>query len=256
MKKLLVVIALLCAVFFTTADAETLAGRMWESYNLTALISPELSFTVMPGVRWEFGDDAATPVGTYFEELFVGPTYTLQLSDNFKVKLPVWYYFMGFPSASKGTYNFSHNLEIMPTLEYKINPSLMISSRSIFHNTFYASMNNSSGWSTLLREMVLVNYTAATGFTVFAGDEIFVGLITDPNNPGTYGPGFSPSGLDENRIYAGFTYKISPEFSITSQYIYSTTYKANAGVNNAANGIPNVSAHNFYLTMTYLFKTY
>ncbi len=260
MKKIVVVIALLCAVF-TAASAEPIAGRMWENLNFTILCSPDLAFTVMPGHRWEFSNNTTSTADTYFEELFVGPTWTFKLSDSLKIKLPIWYYYMGFPTKSSGAYPFSHNLEILPIVEYKFAPALMLSSRSIFHNTFFASINGSGstggfGFSTLLREMVLVNYSIDASCTFFAGDELFVGLLTDANYAGVYGPGFSPSGIDENRIIAGFTYKISPELSITPQYIYSTTYLASAGVGNAANGTPKLSAHNFYLTVTYLFKAF
>ena len=166
MKKLVLTLAIVCA-FFTLAQAAPIAGRMWENLNFTTLLSPDWAFTIMPGHRWEFSRDPGSTSDTYFEELFVGPTYTTKLSDSLKLKIPVWYYYMGFPNKFNGTYKFSHNLEILPILEYKLDSSLMISSRSIFHNTFFSSMNNASGWSTLLREMILVNYTIDPSCTIF-----------------------------------------------------------------------------------------
>ncbi len=258
MKKLLLVLALVATVFSATAQAEPLAGRMWENINFTAVLSPDWAFTIMPGHRWEFSRNGAPNAtsDTYFQELFIGPTLTMKLSDSLKFKLPVWYYYMGFPNRFNGTYRFSHNLEILPIFEYKLDANLMISSRSIFHNTFFTSMNG-SGWSTLLREMILINYTLSPTCTIFAGNEIFIGLLTDGTYAGAYGPGFSPSGIDENRVIAGFTYKLTPEISITPQYIYSNTWPATAGVGNSAiAGVPSLSAHNFYLTVGYTMKCF
>ena len=54
MKKLIIALLLAVTLFGTIATAEPYTGRTWEYLNVTTLLSPELSVTVMPGHRWEY----------------------------------------------------------------------------------------------------------------------------------------------------------------------------------------------------------
>ena len=59
---------------------------------------------------------------TSFYEFFTGPIYINKLSDNVTFKLPMWYYYMGFPNTAgqaavrDNNYYYSHNFEFVPDL--------------------------------------------------------------------------------------------------------------------------------------------
>ncbi|MEI6846181.1 MAG: DUF2490 domain-containing protein [Candidatus Firestonebacteria bacterium] len=252
MKRLLTV-ALLCLVLsgsFFAADT----GRMWENLNLTALLSPEISLTVMPGHRWEFSRDVGATSDTYFNELFIGPTYTTKLDPSVKFKLSLWYYYMGFPSKTTGAYPFSHNIEVIPAVDWKVSDRLTISDRLIFHNTFFASTYateaQQNGLSIMIREMVTLTYNLPEidpKLNLIIADEVFIGIMEDSGTTPS-GAGFYRSGFNSNRLYLGFSYAIDPTLIIVPQYVYETTY------NNAS--ILTGNNHNFYLTVTYLLKMF
>jgi hypothetical protein len=140
-------------------------GRVWYDQNLTLAVTPEWSFTVMPGVRFEFARSREDAAGVQFLEFFIGPNYTYRMG-NLTLKGSLWYYYMGYPTRGRdvetppgsgalkcntqasptasnclSTYSFSHNLEIIPAAEYRIG-RWSIYDRVIFHNTFYADVYN------------------------------------------------------------------------------------------------------------------
>jgi len=258
MKKL-IAIAVLCLTVSGSLFA-TDTGRMWENLNVTALLSPELSFTVMPGHRWEFarGVGGAT-VDSYFNELFIGPTYTTKLDPTLKFKFSLWYYYMGFPTKTNGSYvsyPFTHNIELIPAIDWKVSDKLTVSDRLIVHNTFFASREatdaKQNGLSIMVREMVTLTYNLSEvdpKLNLILGDEIFVGLKESDNGAIPSGSGFYRSGVNSNRIYAGFSYAIDPMLIIVPQYVYETNY------DNAGN-LSGTINHNFYLTVTYLLKMF
>jgi len=51
-------------------------GRVWYDQNLTLAFTPAWSFTVMPGVRFEYARSREDSAGVQFLEFFIGPNYT------------------------------------------------------------------------------------------------------------------------------------------------------------------------------------
>lgn len=252
-----IVFAVLACVFLVTGavSAEPRNRRMWENLNITTLLSPDLSFTVMPGHRWEFYKSTGTnTLDTYFMELFVGPNYALKIDDSFKLKLSLWYYYMYFPNRFSQTAPFSHNIELIPTIEWKASDRLTISNRVISHNTIYASSYANedlrNGFSSMLREMVTIAYKLPEidkNLTLLLSDELFIGIVED-SEAAPSATGFYRNGINSNRLYAGFSYAIDSSLIVVPQVIYETTYDA-AGVLTGTN-------YNLYLTVTYLFKAF
>jgi hypothetical protein len=143
-------------------------GRVWIDTNLLMQLSPNWSITTMPGARVEFARTRETKAGLHFLEFFFGPNYTYK-TPNLTFKASAWYYYMGYPSVGRNAmaydaktdswpttcastnnvtcasnYNFSHNLEIIPAIEYRFG-RFSIYDRMIFHNTFYADVYSKSG---------------------------------------------------------------------------------------------------------------
>jgi len=252
MKKFLAAVLLCLAVSGPLFAVDT--GRMWENLNITVLLSPELSFTVMPGHRWEFARDNGATVDTYFNELFVGPTYTTKLDPSLKFKFSLWYYYMGYPNKGTNAYPFTHNVEVIPAIDWKVSDKLTISDRLIFHNTFFASTYNTdakqNGLSIMVREMLTFTYNLSEvdpKLNLILGDEIFVGLMED-SEAAPSSVGFYRNGFNSNRVYIGFSYALDPTLIIVPQYVYESVY--NLGGNVTGNN------HNFYLTVTYLLKMF
>jgi hypothetical protein len=259
MKKLLVlsigVVAL--AAFAGVARAADAPmkheGRIWIDQNFVLAFSPNWSLTTMPGARVEFARSRESKAGLHFMELFFGPNYTYR-TGNFTLKGSLWYYYMGFPQRGRlvekaggqdcsvppmgsspvctSLYNFSHNLEIIPSVEYRFG-RWSVYDRVILHNTFYADVYATSdqrwGWGTVLRELVQLRFAVNDRLGVSVMDEIFVGLIEDSdtksmkdgnNNPsGFKGPGFWKHGLRANRTYFGVDYKVTPNFTLAPMYM-------------------------------------
>ncbi|OGF44199.1 MAG: hypothetical protein A2452_05315 [Candidatus Firestonebacteria bacterium RIFOXYC2_FULL_39_67] len=254
MKKLAIGILAVIVLFTGTMAAETRTKRMWENLNITTLLSPDLSFTVMPGHRWEFGRNSGSTVDTYFMELFVGPNYALKINDSFKLKLSLWYYYMYFPNRFTETAPFSHNIEVIPTIEWKTSDRLTIANRIISHNTIYSSCYTTddlrSGFSSMIREMLSITYKLPEidqNLSLILSDELFIGILEDAEAAPS-ALGFYRNGINSNRLYAGFSYAFSPTFIVVPQVIYETNYDA-AGTLTGTN-------FNFYLTVTYLFKAF
>ncbi|MCX7679108.1 MAG: DUF2490 domain-containing protein [Spirochaetes bacterium] len=248
-------------------------GRTWEYFNLNILLSPNWAFTVMPGHRYEFYDDTQPDNegrGNQFYELFTGPIYINKLNDNVTFKLPLWYYYMGFPNMPGATsgrdndYYYSHNFEVVPIFEVKIGSFLFIN-RIILHNKFYANnrlYNNQElrrGWSLLMREMVSVLYFLNDTFALSIGDEVFIGLVEDRgtnemrerNGKPTIGePFFEQHGFSMNRFYAGILYRYDPTLSIHPQYILESIHNPSDDYELTKKG------HYIFLVITYTLRLY
>ncbi len=245
--------------------AVPVAYRSWTYLDLTALLSPEWSWTLLSSHSYEFdrNNDPKSDVEkkTFFYEVFTGPTYTMKFG-NLTVKLPLWYYYQGFPIRSAvnpsdhDKYFYSHNIEFMPTLEYKIG-NFKFWNRVIFHNKVYSSLYDSSsknkGYSLLIREYFRVEYNVTDQFAVMIGDEIFQGIIEDDDTkditPSPVSPGFEYGGFTQNRLYIGFSYKFTPTIIITPMYMYQTQYF------DAGNELTEKD-HYLFTTLTFIFKTY
>jgi hypothetical protein len=244
-------------------------GRVWIDQNFLLQFSPEWSWTTMPGMRFEYARSREGAAGLQFLELFFGPNYTHRWT-NFTLKVGLWYYYMGYPgrdrlvetSAFNGTmmcssgvvedacktstYNFSHNLEIVPSGEYRFG-KWSLYDRVILHNTFYADAYSSPaitgdgatlsvndqrwGLGTVLRELLQVRYSVTDRLGVFVSDEVFFGILEDGDTSkirdmkGYKSTGYWKQGFRSNRTYVGFDYKIAPNFTIAPMYMIDVGMK-------------------------------
>jgi len=272
-------------------------GRVWYDQNLTLAFTPNWSFTTMPGARFEFARSREDMTGLHFIEFYIGPNYTYKW-QNLTVKGSLWYYYMGYPQRGrwaedtsnpgpgnttctpyaddcrKSKYNFSHNLEIIPSAEYRIG-RWSIFDRVIFHNTFYAdvygtdhttdlglSINDQRwGWGTVLREMLQGRYAITDRLGVLLADELFFGIAEDSDtrklkNPdGSAGGGYNPmgywkDGFRYNRSYLGIDFKVTPTLTVQPMYMVEL------GMNRLDSGDLTDVAHNFFLIVSYTAKLY
>jgi len=228
-------------------------GRVWIDQNFLLLFSPEWSLTTMPGARSEYARSREGEAGLQFLELFFGPNYTYKRGP-LTLRGSLWYYYMGYPQRGRmkeqgdgslrcstspvgtsayctSTYNASHNLEIVPTAEYRWG-RWSIYDRIIFHNTFYADVYSTHdqrlGWGTVLRELLQGRFAVTDRLGAFLSDEVFLGIIEDGDTrglktaklaPAGYSPmGYWKRGLRCNRTYLGIDYKVAPNFTIAPQY--------------------------------------
>ncbi len=259
------------AIFFSAIDAQAAVPtyrRTWEYFNINLALSPNWAFTIMPGHRYEFYDDTQPDNegrGNQFYELFLGPVYINKLNDNVTFKLPLWYYYMGFPNIPGGAsgrdndYYYSHNFEVVPTFEIKLG-SFVLANRIILHNKLYA--NNAvyteeaqrRGWSLLMREMVSMMYFLNESIALSIGDEVFIGLIedrgTNDNRAKIGEPFFEQHGFSMNRFYAGILYRFDPTLTIHPQYILESLHNPSDDYELMKKG------HYFYLVVTYTIKLY
>lgn len=261
MKKLLAlgisVVALTAFAGAAGADVPTKhEGRIWVDQNLLLVFTPNWSLTTMPGARDEFYRSREGSAGLQFLELFFGPNYTYKMG-NWTFKGSLWYYYMGYPQRGRmrevgdnqvcsgapmagttyctSTYNASHNLEIIPAVEYRWG-RWSLYDRVILHNTFYADYYSTPfpgksvsdlrwGWGTVIRELLQLRYAVTDRTGVFVSDEIFLGAIEDGDTSGLpdrkgYTPlGYWRRGLRYNRSYVGFDYKVTPTFTVAPSYM-------------------------------------
>jgi len=254
-----------------SAAEKPYTGRTWEYVNVTMLLSPNWAFMVMPGHRFEFyrgADPKSNAKETFLWEFFAGPIY-IQKFESFTFKLPLWYYYMGFPidadDKKQGTkYDdrfWSHNIEVVPIFDFNLD-ALKITSRTIFHNKVYAknelytTANQRKGYSLLIRQMLMLEYALNPMFSLLLGDEIFVGLKEDGGTKDLNGgalrgePFYERKGFSENRLHAGFNVKFSPALSLSPQYVYDTTYLPESGYRLTSRN------HYIMLTLNYVLKLY
>ena len=282
MKKRRIIMLALCMLFAVGILASTMSDanaavptyhRTWTYLNCTLLLSPNWAWTIMPGHRYEFFDNTQVDDegrGNQFYEFFTGPVFITKLNDNVTFKLPVWYYYMGFPNIPGGRsgrdndYYYSHNLEIVPIFEIRLG-SLVVANRIILHNKFYANNANYTeeaqrrGWSMLLREMVTLTYNISPNFALTLGDEVFFGMIEDrgtnniTNSKGVRlvgEPRFEGSGFSMNRFYAGFILRYDQFINIVPQYILETNHQTTDDYELMSKG------HYLFVTINYTIKLY
>ncbi|HOM11411.1 MAG TPA: DUF2490 domain-containing protein [Spirochaetota bacterium] len=268
MIKRLALLFVLVFVLCTSANvfAVPVAYRSWTYLDLTALLSPQWSYTLLTSHSYEYerkNDPGKEEKKTFFYEVFTGPTYTMRF-DNLTVKLPLWYYYQSFPTRAavsptgKDEHYYSHNIEFLPIIEYKIG-NLKLWNRIIFHNKVYStypSYTTSSlkkGYSLLIREYFRIEYSITDQFAVMIGDEIFQGIIDDEDTKditkAPLTPGFEYGGFSQNRLYVGFSYKFTPTIILTPMYMYQTQYFK------TGNKLTEKD-HYLFTTLTFLFKTY
>ncbi len=228
-------------------------GRIWVDTNMLLLLSPNWSWTTMPGGRVEYAKSREASAGVQFLEFFFGPNYTYK-TGNWVIKGSLWYYYMGYPSRGRtneagncsappigattycaSTYNFSHNIELIPSVEYRWGRWSLFD-RVIFHNTFYADFYSAPagnlsvsdqrwGWGTVIRELLQLRYSLTDRMGVFVSDEIFLGVLEDGDTSGIadkkgYHPlGYWKRGFRYNRSYIGFDYKVAPNLTIAPSYM-------------------------------------
>ena len=266
-------------------------GRIWFDQNLTLAFAPQWSFTVMPGFRTEFARSREDVAGVQFLEFFIGPNFTYKLG-NLTLKGSLWYYYMGYPTRGRQalqastnyttlgcnnaalgtasvctpTYNFSHNLEIIPAAEYRVG-RWSFYDRIIFHNTFYADAYNTdmpnlsvgsqrAGWGTVLREMLQARYALTDRLGILLADEVFFGIAEDSDTSKIAGgggykvTGYWKDGFRQNRIYLGIDYKVTPALTVTPMYML----EIDADRLNSSD-VSDVS-HNLFIIATYVAKMY
>ena len=265
MKKLLVlgISTLALAAVAGSAKAADLPtkqeGRVWIDQNFVLAFSPEWSLTTMPGARGEFARSREGEAGLQLLELFFGPNYTYK-TGNWTLKASLWYYYMGYPQRGRmkeqppyngdlacstapispspnctSTYNFSHNLEIIPAAEYRFG-RWSVYDRIILHNTFYADVYSTPtptlsvsdqrwGLGTVLRELVQLRFALTDRLGVSLMDEVFLGIHEDgdtsgiANKKGYNQLGYWKNGFRANRTYLGIDYKVTPNFTIAPMYM-------------------------------------
>lgn len=274
-------------------------GRVWYDQNLTLAFTPEWSFTVMPGFRTEYARSREDAAGVQFLELFIGPNFTYRLG-NLTLKGSLWYYYMGYPTRGRdvetppgsgnlacnlqvgtaptncqSTYSFSHNLEIIPAVEYRLG-RWSFYDRIIFHNTFYADTYNTDrtadlgldvgsqrwGWGTVLREMLQARYALTDRLGILLADEVFFGIAEDSDTSkltnqktGAGGAGYTPTGywkdgFRQNRVYAGIDFKVTPALTVTPMYMLEVDASPTS-----SSDVSDVS-HNLFIIATYVAKMY
>jgi hypothetical protein len=223
MKKLYI-IAVLCAA--VNAQHPT-TGRFWGYANMTSVLNENWAFVIMPGMRYEFArnDDLDSPAKElYFTELLAGPVY-VHRHKSLIFKVPVWYYYMGFPVSGTDDHFYSHNIEFLPMIEYQVN-KLKLISRTIFHNTVYASIYETdalrNGYGLVVRQLFRADYRLNDMVSITAAEEPFFGVIKDGEAP-AHVLGFWPGGFRMNRVYLGIGLQVN-QFNISPQYVFETTY--------------------------------
>jgi len=241
------VLALVFVLGPAPAAAASTTGRLWFYASGNLLLSPEWSLTVMPGVRFEVERSGETPEkGHYLDELFVGPNWSRRWGD-LGLRVSLWYYFLGFPRP--GGYPVSHNLELVPTVDYQIG-ALNLAYRAIFHNTVYASVYPAGqrwGFGCVMRNLVMARYRIVERFSLLLGDEPWFGLIENAGTPYN-AAGYWQSGLRLNRFYAGFDLKIAGGLSVSPQYIFETAF--------GPDGQGTEQGHYLFLTLAWRQKAY
>jgi len=270
-------------------------GRVWIYQNFVLAFSPSWSLTTMPGGRAEYARSREGRAGMQLIELFFGPNYTYK-TGNWTLKGSLWYYYMGYPQRGRlkeqtngslacsappfdnptthapvndsctSTYNFSHNLEIIPSAEYRFG-RFSVYDRVILHNTFYADVYSTPnptlglsvadqrlGLGTVLRELVQVRFAVNDRLGVSLMDEAFFGIVEDGDTsklPGGYNAlGYWKHGFRANRVYLGIDYKVTPNFTLAPMYMVDMTMNAVDSTD-----VTDI-AHNFYMVATITSATF
>jgi hypothetical protein len=245
----------------TPAAAESVkTARAWVYLSGTVVATPWLAFTAMPGVRYEVSRSRGDAVNYYMNELFVGPSL-IHKTGPVTLKLGTWYYYTGYPNSvstpagAEPSYHYQHSFELIPTVDYKAG-DFTFTSRTIFHNTFYASAyktptaNHAPGFGTVIRELVQAKYDVSKLIGLIAADEPFFGVIEDSDTKDMKlnAIGFWKSGFRMNRVYLGVELRPVAGLSLLPEYVFETL--------NGEDGTVIVSSHYLFLTAAFTYKAY
>ncbi len=248
-RRLSATLALLLVLAASAPDAVKAAphtGRAWTYAFVTGSVSPEWSFTVMPGVRAELVRDRGNALGHYMDELFAGPNWSRNFGMAW-ISTSLWYYFAGYDNVAP-SYVQTHSLALIATVGVRLGP-LALSARSTFLNTFYSDLYDTAaqrrGYSLILCEKIMLTYELRPGLALLVADEPFVGLVSDGGAPSSM-IGFMRTGLLLNRLYAGLSWRPIPDLSIDPQYVYQTDFDGDLN--------PTLHSHYFYLVVGYRFR--
>ncbi len=221
--------------------------RSWDFVNLHLDFSNHFSWLVNPGFRYELVRTGEVPKKLYMVELFTGPVYDFKYK-NIDVCLPLLYYYMGFPT-SKG-YFFSQNVDLRPSLKYKLNRKWILYAKLVFHNTFYSNKYPPAdryGYSLLLKSFFGVRYIINRSMIVMITEDPIFGVIENKNVKPKTGVGFSEPGLNMNRFFVGLSYKVSDDFRLIPQYCFELKFK---GDDPSAKTLAEME-HYLFLTLQY-----
>lgn len=204
------------------AEAKPQLGRLWVYGWLTGEFTPEWSVTVMPGTRVEALRSEGETLDHYMDELFVGPNWTKRFGPGY-VRLSLWYYFTGYDILDD--YKTTHSLEFIATAGVTLGP-LGLSSRTIFHNILYADVYGGpsslrNGYSLVIREKIQATWQVGMNLAVVVASEPFFGVVADADAPHSM-LGFWDQGTWLHRLYAGLSWRPTPNLGIDPQYIYET----------------------------------
>lgn len=206
--------------------------RSWTYINLTTVFTPEWSFIVMPGYKYEFYQNSGDPGKTVLYELFIGPAYNIK-AGNFAFILPLYYYYLGAPVRSTGKYYYTHNIAFVPLAVYTMG-RWEFRSRLFCHNTFYANYYETEelrrGYALLVAPMLMVTFRLIENFSLSVSDEVPIVFVEDIQATPTTGAGFLRKGLYKNRLYSGVIYSFDNSLSLKLQYVYETTYGTDRGL--------------------------
>ena len=244
----------------------------WIYGNLNILFHPNFFFHVMPGHSYEYivqRDDTNSHANkTFLTELFIGPWFNYNITNNLNFKIGVEYYYMGFSPFYDSDFieYYNHCIEVIPIFTFKVDP-ITISSRTIFHNVLYTSERDytnpltgapfhtdaKSGYGMLIRELITVSYKVNDLITVSLGNEFFFGCV---EYEGLVTTDLNSKGYNENRLIPGITFtNIVPGFSVTANYIFRVSFQVNDSAK-FDDGEINRVRHYAQLILTYNFKTY
>ena len=231
-------------------------GRAWFYGNFTAALTPNWSFTVMQGLRYEFArwDVPNVPATRelYMTETFAGPNYTRKIG-NLTLRGSLWYYYIGYPQRKESNPKLTDD-----KYNYSSIGRFTIMDRVIFHNTIFADVyqTNSERWGfgTVLRELLQVRFAATDRLGILVGDEPFFGIHEDGQTSklaGGYSPlGYWKDGFRLNRVYLGVDYKITPSLTVTPMYMFETVVSPTDSADVTSNG------HYLFVTLSYLLKLF
>ncbi len=236
MKKFIILFFLSFTLF-----SQVNTFRFWSYFNLNIPVSKDINWTILPGIRYEFLREGTEPKNFYMFEFFTGITPSINIR-GINAKFPIYYYYTCFLESEN--YHV-HSFEFLPSFQKRFG-NFVLSERTIFHNRFYSSFyDDKTGYSLLVRELLQIKYLLGK-YGIGLGIEPFYGVIEDASH--TPSPlGFTPKGLNLNRINAGIDYNLFRNLILSLNYVFETTYSGG-----------NLTAKNHYvfLNVFYVLKIF
>ena len=217
------------------ADEKPQELRAWTYAQALMIVAPRWAISLMPGLRVEAHDSAGDAGGVVMWELFAGPVF-FQRFGPVTLKIPLWYYYMGFPIREVDDYWDSHNLELIPIVEFR-HGDWTFASRTIFHNKLFArnavftTTEQRRGYSLLIRQKLGASLRVSRRVQLTLADEVFLGVVEDgdTNDLKKGEPFFEKHGFSMNRVYFGAIIELAKGFSLSPQYIFETHHDPDDG---------------------------